>query len=136
MGEDKMKPAYRAKYKKLIAIIAVIAIVALGVAIPTLIHGSDINIKPLGKLVDPISGQWGVDPGKYVINNWGGESIDLEFALFSENQNDAFFVDGVEYPIGFFEYAFNGSNTEFTVTRLSNGFLQSELLCRIEIETK
>jgi len=139
MSEDEIQPECKTRYKryrKLIAIIIVVALVAIGVSMSTLILGSNINVQPLGKLVDPISGSWGINPGGYVIDKWNDDPIDLDFELFSNNHNDTFLVDGVEHPSGMFTYTFNGDNTNFIVSKVSSNFLQSELLCKIKIKNE
>ena len=83
----------------------------------------------------PMTGDWGVDPGKIVVGGrYTGEYLYFDIVT---KKNACFTVDGQQLCIesGREQIAmpFTGESYEFIVTKVGQGNVRSELLCKIEV---
>ena len=94
------------------------------------------QVRAVGTL--DITGEYKVTPGKYIVHNWNGEELVLEFTLINRVQERCFTVNGDGQPIclqpGYSEvitWAYRGEDTSFTIKEAGQGNVQNELLCKI-----
>jgi len=85
-----------------------------------------------------ITGNYEVAPGKYIVSNWSGEELMLEFTLVNRAQDRCFSVDDgynlVCLQPGYskvISWPYRGEDTSFTIKEIGQGNMQNELLCKV-----
>ena len=126
-----MKVSMNISNVKLAVLVLLVLLLAGCSVTPTVME----SIQPVGNVTDPWTGTWVVSPGKYI--NWDGSPTLANFKLTNSGEKGVFKVEGNEYTLQQGQSAtvsvlFSKDKTEVLFQKLGQGWIQGEVLCRIE----